>query len=154
MMIKANFTDIDSIKKAVGTEVAVSDWHQVTQEQINIFADATGDHQWIHIDPERAAKESPYGATIAHGFLTLSLIAKFSGECLSNTRTKMAINYGANKVRFPAPVKVNSRIRAKFVLDTMEEIAGGVQVQWVVALEIENQEKPACIAQTLTRWYF
>jgi acyl dehydratase len=153
-MIKANFTDIDSIKKAVGTEVAVSDWHQVTQEQINIFADATGDHQWIHIDPVRAAKESPYGTTIAHGFLTLSLVAKFSGECLRNTTTKMAINYGANKVRFPAPVKVNSRIRAKFVLDTMEEIAGGVQVQWAVTLEIENQEKPACIAQTLTRWYF
>jgi len=153
-MIKANFTDIDSIKKAVGTEVAVSDWHQVTQEQINIFADATGDHQWIHIDPVRAAKESPYGTTIAHGFLTLSLVAKFSGECLRNNTTKMAINYGANKVRFPAPVKVNSRIRAKFVLDTMEEIAGGVQVQWAVTLEIENQEKPACIAQTLTRWYF
>lgn len=153
-MIKAAFTDIESIRKAIGTEVAVSDWHQVTQEQINLFADATGDHQWIHIDPERSAKESPYETTIAHGFLTLSLVAKFSGECLRNSTTKMAINYGANKVRFPSPVKVNSKIRARFTLDSMEEISGGVQVQWIVTIDIEGQEKPACIAQTLTRWYY
>lgn len=153
-MKKAAFTDIESIRSQLGQEVATSDWLKITQDQINLFAKATGDHQWIHIDPVRALKDSPYGSTIAHGFLTLSLIARFSGECLRNGIAKMAINYGLNKVRFPSPVKVNDRVRAHFVLDSMLEIEGGVQIQWGVTIEIEDKDKPACIAQTLTRWYF
>ena len=153
-MTKKIFTDIQSIKNEIGNEVSVSDWYEITQERINAFADATGDHQWIHIDPVRAKEESPFKKTIAHGYFTLSLIAKFSGECIGNNSTKMAINYGTNKVRFPSPVLVGSKIRAHFQLDSMEEIEGGVQVQWVITIEIEDQNKPACVAETLTRWYY
>ena len=153
-MTKKIFSDIQSIKDAIGQEVSVSEWFDITQERINAFADATGDHQWIHIDPIRAKTESPFKKTIAHGYFTLSLIAKFSGECIGNNNTKMAINYGANKVRFASPVTVDSKIRAHFKLDTVEEIEGGVQVQWLITIEIEGQQKPACVAETLTRWYF
>lgn len=153
-MQKKIFTSIESIKECVGQEVAISDWFLIDQDRINLFADATSDHQWIHIDADRAAIESPFKATIAHGYLTLSLIAKFSGEVIKNETAKMAINYGANKVRFPSPVRVKSRIRARFLLKNFEEIEGGVQVQWVVTVDIENQDKPACVAETLTRWYF
>lgn len=153
-MTKKIFTDIQSIKNEIGKEVSVSDWFEITQERINAFADATGDHQWIHIDPVRAKEESPFKKTIAHGYFTLSLIAKFSGECIGNNNTKMAINYGANKVRFPSPVLVGSKIRAHFQLDCLEEIEGGVQVQWIITIEIEGQNKPACVAETLTRWYY
>lgn len=153
-MTKKIFTDIQSIKNEIGKEVSVSDWFEITQERINAFADATGDHQWIHIDPVRAKEESPFKKTIAHGYFTLSLIAKFSGECIGNNNTKMAINYGSNKVRFPSPVLVGSKIRAHFQLDCLEEIEGGVQVQWIITIEIEGQNKPACVAETLTRWYY
>lgn len=153
-MTKKIFSDIQSIKDAIGQEVSVSEWFDITQERINAFADATGDHQWIHIDPIRAKTESPFKKTIAHGYFTLSLIAKFSGECIGNNNTKMAINYGANKVRFVSPVTVDSKIRAHFKLDTVEEIEGGVQVQWLITIEIQGHQKPACVAETLTRWYF
>jgi len=153
-MNKAVFENIDAIRKAVNHEIGVSDWRKITQEQINLFADATGDHQWIHLDQSRANQESPYGTTIAHGFLTLSLIASFFEECVANNFSKMAVNYGLNKVRFPHPVKVNDRVRGKFSLLKVEEFAEGVQLEWEVTIEIENQLKPACIAQTLTRWYF
>ena len=102
----------------------------------------------------RTEKESPFKTTIAHGYLTLSLVAKFSGEVLKNEFAKMAINYGANKVRFPSPVRVNSRIRGRFLLKEVEDIEGGIQAQWTVTVEIENSDKPACVAETLTRWYF
>lgn len=153
-MTKKIFTDIESIRNEIGNVVSISDWFEITQERVNAFADATGDHQWIHIDPVRAKAESPFKKTIAHGYFTLSLIAKFSGECIGNTKTKMAINYGTNKVRFPSPVLVGSRIRAHFLLGSMDEIEGGVQVQWEITIEIEGQPKPACVAETLTRWYY
>lgn len=153
-MLQKIFTSIESVKECVGKEVAISDWFLIDQERINHFAQATSDHQWIHIDTERATIESPFKATIAHGYLTLSLIAKFSGEVVKNEFAKMTINYGANKVRFPSPVRVNSRIRARYFLKSVEEIEGGVQVQWLVTVDIENLEKPACVAETLTRWYY
>ena len=153
-MKKKIFTSVESVKECIGTEVAVSDWFLIDQDRINLFADATSDHQWIHIDQARAEKESPFKTTIAHGYLTLSLVAKFSGEVLKNEFAKMAINYGANKVRFPSPVRVNSRIRGCFLLKEVEDIDGGIQAHWTVTVEIENSDKPACVAETLTRWYF
>ena len=137
----------------LGLEVAVSDWVTITQERINLFADATGDHQWIHIDPERAAKESPFGATIAHGFLTLSLVPYLKGECIEFTGVKMGVNYGTNRVRFMAPVKVNSKLRGRFKLMSVEQIKGGAQMVWECTLEMQGLEKPACIAELVSRAY-
>ena len=137
----------------LGLEVAVSDWVTITQERINLFADATGDHQWIHIDPERAAKESPFGATIAHGFLTLSLVPFLKGECIEFTGVKMGVNYGTNRVRFMAPVKVNSKLRGRFKLMSVEQIKGGAQMVWECTLEMQGSEKPACIAELVSRAY-
>ena len=137
----------------LGLEVAVSDWVTITQERINLFADATGDHQWIHIDPERAAKESPFGATIAHGFLTLSLVPFLKGECIEFTGVKMGVNYGTNRVRFMAPVTVNSKLRGRFKLMSVEQIKGGAQMVWECTLEMQGSEKPACIAELVSRAY-
>ena len=137
----------------LGLEVAVSDWVTITQERINLFADATGDHQWIHINPERAAKESPFGATIAHGFLTLSLVPFLKGECIEFTGVKMGVNYGTNRVRFMAPVKVNSKLRGRFKLMSVEQIKGGAQMVWECTLEMQGLEKPACIAELVSRAY-
>ena len=137
----------------LGLEVAVSDWVTITQERIDLFADATGDHQWIHIDPERAAKESPFGATIAHGFLTLSLVPYLKGECIEFTGVKMGVNYGTNRVRFMAPVKVNSKLRGRFKLMSVEQIKGGAQMVWECTLEMQGLEKPACIAELVSRAY-
>ena len=137
----------------LGLEVAVSDWVTITQERINLFADATGDHQWIHIDPERAAKESPFGATIAHGFLTLSLVPFLKGECIEFTGVKMGVNYGTNRVRFMAPVKVNSKLRGRFKLMSVEQIKGGAQMVWECTLELQGLEKPACVAELVSRAY-
>ena len=137
----------------LGLEVAVSDWVTITQERINLFADATGDHQWIHIDPERAAKESPFGATIAHGFLTLSLVPYLKGECIEFTGVKMGVNYGTNRVRFMAPVKVDSKLRGRFKLMSVEQIKGGAQMVWECTLEMQGLEKPACIAELVSRAY-
>ena len=137
----------------LGLEVAVSDWVTITQERINLFAEATGDHQWIHIDPERAANESPFGTTIAHGFLTLSLVPYLKGECIEFTGVKMGVNYGTNRVRFMAPVKVNSKLRGRFKLMSVEPIKGGVQMVWECTLELEGLEKPACIAELVSRAY-
>jgi acyl dehydratase len=137
----------------IGLEVAVSDWVKITQDRINEFAEATGDHQWIHVDPERAARESPFGSTIAHGFLTLSLVPLLKGECIEFTGVKMGVNYGTNRVRFMAPVKVNSRLRGHFKLASLEEIKGGVQMVWECTLELEGHAKPACVAELVTRAY-
>ncbi len=144
-------------QKHLGTEEGVGQWHTVTQEQINLFADATGDHQFIHVDPEKAAKLSPYKVTIAHGFLTLSLIVHL-GRSIPPVDPKayegvvMGINYGLDRVRFPAPVKVNSRIRARRELLGAElKGPGTIQLKQRVTVEIEGEEKPGCVAETLTR---
>ncbi|TAK85760.1 MAG: MaoC family dehydratase, partial [Aquabacterium sp.] len=145
--------DLAAVKAAVGQEVAVSEWLDIEQSRVGLFADATGDHQWIHVDPQRAAAESPFGGTVAHGFLTLSLLAKFGMDCIRIDGVRMGINYGLNRVRFPAPVRVGSRVRGRFTLTSVEDIAGGVQVQWEATVDIEGQDKPACVAEMLARWY-
>lgn len=146
------------LQKKVGTEEKVGDWIAVDQKRINLFADATDDHQWIHIDADRAKRESPYKETIAHGFLTLSLLPALSREIEGGASpfpgVKLAVNYGLNKVRFPAPVKVNSNIRSRSKLKQVEEVAGGLQLVREVIVEVQDSDKPCCIAETLTRLYF
>ncbi len=142
-----------TISDWLGREVGPSEWVTITQERINQFAEATGDHQWIHIDAERAAKESPFGTTIAHGYLTLSLIPMFKTECMDYGNIKMGVNYGTNRVRFMTPVKVNSRVRGRFKLLEAEPIKGGVQMVWEATVEIEGLAKPACVAEIVARVY-
>ena len=125
---------------------------EITQERVNQFADATGDHQWIHIDPDRAAAESPYGATIAHGYLTLSLTNMFLPGLITVEQISMGINYGVNKIRFPAPVPVGSRIRVGAELSSVEEVTGGVQAVITITVEVEGSPKPACVVESLTRY--
>ncbi|WP_328995946.1 MaoC family dehydratase [Kribbella sp. NBC_01245] len=142
------FTGIDEVAHSVGTQLGETEWLEITQEQVNQFAEATGDHQWIHVDVARAAK-GPYGGTIAHGYLTLSLIARFGEELFSVKGATAKLNYGVNKVRFPAPVPVGARVRASAQISGAQETPAGVQVslQWVI--EIENSPKPACVAETV-----
>ena len=130
------------LKELIGQEVAVSDWTEVTQERVNQFAQATGDLQWIHLDVERSKKESPYGGTIAHGFLTLSLLPMLMAGAISMPDVKMGVNYGLNKVRFPAPVPVGSNLRARMTLVAVEDIPGGAQVTWLVTIEREGGAIP------------
>jgi acyl dehydratase len=145
---------IDELRALTGQEVSTSDWLEVTQERINLFADATGDHQWIHLDVERAKTESPYGTTIAHGFLTLSLLSSLMQSAVEfKMPVKLAINYGLNRVRFVSAVPAGSRIRARVALQSLEEFAGGHQFTWQFTVEIEGAEKPACVAEWLTRSY-
>lgn len=149
-------TEIESIAKLgehLGREVAVSPWLEVTQERINQFAEATEDRQWIHIDPERAGRESPFKETIAHGFLTLSLLSELARLAMTVGGLRMGINYGLNRVRFISPVPAGSRIRGRFALDELEEIKGGVQATWSVTVEREGGNKPCCAAQWLVRYY-
>lgn len=137
----------------VGQEVAVSDWIPITQEQVNLFAEATGDHQWIHVDVEKA-KAGPFGAPIAHGFLTLSLVPRFFESALTINNTRMGVNYGLNKVRFTSPVPVGSRLRAAMTLLACEPIEnGGMQMTWKVSIEREGVAKPVCIAESISRRY-
>jgi len=145
--------DLDDLRQRIGREIAVSDWLTVTQERINLFADATDDHQWIHIDPARAATDSPFGGAIAHGYLVLSLLPRLVAQALALPGDKMTINYGSNRVRFTAPVRAGRRIRARVSLLTMEDVAGGVQLTWKIVVELEGSEKPACIAETILRRY-
>ena len=142
---------IEGIKAMAGKEWGTSDWLEVTQERINQFAEATNDHQWIHVDPEKA-RQGPFGTTIAHGYLTLSLIPGLSGD-LRFEGIRMGINYGLNKVRFPAPVKVGSRIRAVTRNLSVDDVEGGVQVVNQVTIEVEGQDKPGCVAETVARFY-
>jgi acyl dehydratase len=137
----------------IGREVACSDWLVIEQQRIQRFAEATGDTQWIHVDAERARRESPYKSTIAHGYLTLSLIPTLMQSCVRIDGIGMAINYGLDRVRLPAPVRVNQRIRARIVLERIEPVTGGIQVFWSATVEIENADKPACVAQMLVRYY-
>ena len=146
-------TTLAELPALKGSELGTSSWLEVTQEQVNLFADATGDHQWIHVDPERAARESPYGGPIAHGYLTLSLTPRLLPQLLTVTGFSMGVNYGAEKVRFPAPVPVGSRLRAGAVVDDVTEIAGGVQLRITVTFEVGGATKPACVATVLLRYY-
>ena len=148
------FTRIEDAKARLGEEVGISDWMLIDQRRVDAFAEVTGDRQWIHIDVERARRESPFGATIAHGYLTLSLLAKFAQECIRIEGIKLAVNYGLNRVRFASPVIVGSRLRARFVLGEVSDIPGGAQLVWQALIEIEGGDKPACAAEMVTRWYF
>ena len=145
-------TGLDELKQAEGQELGTSDWHEVTQQDIDQFADVTGDHQWIHVDPERA-KETPFGGTIAHGYYTLSLAPRFSAQILSLEGFAFAVNYGLNKVRFPAPLPVGSRVRMHAKLKGLEAIPGGAQMTVEVTFEREGGDKPVCVAETLARVY-
>lgn len=144
---------MEELRQKIGQEIAVGDWQAVSQEQINLFAEATGDFQWIHLDQARAATESPYGTTIAHGFLTLSLIPRLMAETIKLPAAKMSVNYGLNRVRFAAPVPAGKRVRARVTLLGVEAVSGGDQINWKVLIEVEGSEKPACIAETLARRY-
>jgi len=147
------FDSFEALEAAVGTEVAVTDWMTITQERVNRFADATDDHQWIHLDAQRAA-QGPFGSTIAHGFLTLSLLPRLLGEAVHVAPACMSINYGTNRVRFTAPVRVGSRVRARLQLQALERIEPkGVHVCWHTIIEIEGESKPACVAELLVRYY-
>ncbi len=147
-------TSVEELKSLIGQEVAVSDWVAISQERVNMFADATGDHQWIHIDVERSRKESPYGGTIAHGFLTLSLLPMLMESAVSMPMSKMGVNYGLNKVRFPAPVPVGSKVRARMTLQGVEDIENGAQIIWKVTVEREGGDKPVCIAESISLRYW
>jgi acyl dehydratase len=142
------FNGIDELKQAVGEHLGHSDWHTVTQEKVDLFADATGDHQWIHVDPERA-KAGPFGGTIAHGYLTLSLLPMLNQQIYRIDGLTMGINYGTNKVRFPAPVPVGSRVRAGTELLEVNPNAQGAQAVVRTTIEVEGGEKPACVAESV-----
>jgi acyl dehydratase len=145
-------TGLDELQASEGEVLGTSDWHAVTQEAIDRFADVTGDHQWIHVDVERAT-DTPFGGTIAHGYYTLSLAPMFTEQVLSLEGFAFAINYGLDKVRFPAPVPVGSRVRATVALAELREIPGGAQMTLELTFEVEGGEKPACVARTLARVY-
>ena len=147
------FQTLAEVAALVGQDVAQSDWITITQEQVNLFAEATGDHQWIHVDVERA-KAGPFGAPIAHGFLTLSLLPRFFESALHIAQTRMGVNYGLNKVRFTSPVPVGSRLRAHMKLLACDPIENnGMQMTWQVAVEREGVAKPVCIAESIARSY-
>ena len=147
------FSTLAELRECVGSEIAVSDWVRITQQRIDLFAQATGDHQWIHVDPERAAR-GPFGTTIAHGYLTLSLIPEFFASSIELRGVRMSVNYGLNRVRFTAPVPVDSELRARFRLESVEDLAdGGMQTTWQAVIERKGSERPVCIAETIARRY-
>ena len=147
------FQTLSELAACIGQEVAVSDWITITQQQVNLFAEATGDHQWIHVDPEKAAA-GPFGGTIAHGFLTLSLLPRFFESSFEIIGSRMGVNYGLNKVRFMAPVPVGSRLRARMKLLAAEAIEqAGWQMTWQITVEREGATKPVCVAESLVRRY-
>jgi len=145
--------ELKEVKSLVGQELGVSDWHLVTQQEINAFADATHDHQWIHIDVERAKKESPFGGPVAHGYYTLSLAPYLMSQIWSMQGIKMGVNYGLNRLRFPAPVLVGKRVRARATLNNVEDVPGGIQVTVGIAFEAEGSDKPVCVAEGVYRYY-
>jgi acyl dehydratase len=145
-------TGIDELKAKVGEELGVSEWHEVTQEEIDAFADATGDHQWIHVDPDRAA-QSPFGSTIAHGLYTLGLGPRFTYEAYAVEGFAFGVNYGYDRVRFPAPLPVDSRVRMRATLDSVDDVSGGIQMKVTQTFEREGGEKPVCVAEQLVRLY-
>jgi len=145
--------DVRTLRDRIGQEIAVGDWFEIAQARINQFADATGDAQWIHVDEARAAAESPFKATIAHGFLTLSLMSTFIRDAIRFTGLRLAINYGLNRVRFVSPVPAGSRVRARITAGAFEEVSGGYQVVWNVTVEREGADKPCCVAEWIVRYY-
>jgi acyl dehydratase len=147
------FSGVDELRAAAGSQVGVSDWVTVDQTQVDMFAEATGDHQWIHVDEARA-KDGPFGTTIAHGFLTLSLLPLFIAQVYRVDGGKMGINYGLNRVRFTSPLPVGSKVRAKVELSDVSDVTGGVQVTTKVTVEIAGSERPVLVAEWLTRQYF
>ena len=153
-MAARTFT-LEEIEALKGQEIGVSDWHLVTQEEINKFADATHDHQWIHVDPERAKKESPFGGPIAHGYYTLSLAPHLMDQIVAVKGVRMGVNYGLNKLRYPGPVRIGKRVRLKASLVDVEAIANGAGAQATIGLsfEVEGESKPACVAEALFRYY-
>ena len=146
-------TTLSELPALKGSELGTSDWIEVTQDRVNLFADATDDHQWIHVDVERAEAESPFGGPIGHGYLTLSLLIPMWSQVLTVTDSRMAVNYGLNKVRFPAPVPVGSKVRLTATLADVEEIKGGYQLTVSAVIERENGDKPVCIAEPVLRFY-
>jgi acyl dehydratase len=146
-------TGLDEVRSHVGQELGVSRWHEVTQGDVNRFADVTGDHQWIHVDVERA-KQTPFGGTIAHGYFTLSLASMFSDELFSLEGFAFGINYGLNRVRFPAPMPVGERVRMRARLVSVDEIPAGAQIVLELTFEREGGEKPVCVAESLARWVY
>jgi acyl dehydratase len=145
---------LQSLHDLVGRELPLTEWLTMTQERIHQFAEATEDRQWIHLDQERARKESPYGATIAHGFLTLSLISFFMKDAIHiRSGVRLAVNYGSNRVRFPSPVRVNARIRARFTLLSLKDLPDALEAVFSAVIESEGTEKPCCVAETIVRYY-
>ena len=145
---------VEELRSLMGQEVGASEWVEITQERINAFADATEDHQWIHIDTERVKTDSPFKTTIAHGFLTLSLLPHLASEAVTvRGDFKMGINYGLNRLRFVSPVTVGSRVRARFTLQAVEDVAGGIQITWSVTVDAEGAQKPSLVAEWLVRYY-
>ena len=142
---------VDELRALVGEQLGTSDWMEITQERVNTFAEATGDHQWIHVDPERA-KDGPFGRTIAHGYLTMSLGPVLLPQVVTITGFSMALNYGLNKLRFPSPVPVGSKLRLSAELADVEDVTGGVQITVRLTFEVEGSDKPACVAEALYRY--
>jgi acyl dehydratase len=152
-MAQTTVDGVEAVRALVGQHLGYSDWVTITQDRVNLFADATGDHQWIHVDPQRAAKESPFGGPVAHGYLTLSLLPMLLPQIIETTGFRMSVNYGTEKVRFPAPVPVGSRVRAGATLDSATPFDGGVQLAMTVTVEVEGASKPSMVATTLSRRY-
>jgi acyl dehydratase len=151
-MAQTVFASLDEVREAVGATLGTTDWFDVSQEMVNTFADATGDHQWIHVDVERATKESPFGGPIAHGYLTLSLTNLVLPQVLEVGGVSLGVNYGTSKVRFPAPVPVGSRVRGTAELIACDDVPGGVQTTIRITMELEGGDKPACVVESLSRW--
>ncbi|MBX7257069.1 MAG: MaoC family dehydratase [Candidatus Hydrogenedentes bacterium] len=152
--MSATIIPLSELKDWAGRELGVSDWHDITQQDVNTFADVTHDHQWIHVDVERAKRESPFGGPIAHGYFTLSLIPHLTASIWDVSGTSAALNYGLNKLRFPAPVLIGTRIRARAVLDSVDGLpGGGAQTQVTITIESEGGSKPVCVAEALFRYY-
>jgi acyl dehydratase len=152
-MAETTVSGVEGVQGLVGQHLGHSEWVTITQEQVNQFADATGDHQWIHVDPERAKKDSPFGGPIAHGYLTLSLLPMLMPQIVEITGFRMGVNYGTEKVRFPSPVPVGSRVRAGATLDSVTPFDGGITMVVTVTVEIEGGTKPAMVATTVARRY-
>lgn len=146
---------LDDLRQRIGQEIGVSEWRVITQEQIDRFAEITGDHQWIHIDQERAARESPYGTTIAHGFLTVALLSQLINEAIViDGDYKLRVNYGFNRLRFTGAVPSGARIRGRFTLQSIKDVENGVEITWLSTVEVEGREKPALVAEWLGRTYY
>jgi acyl dehydratase len=146
------FESLDEVRAAVGRHLGWSDWLTIDQARVDLFAEATGDHQWIHVDPERAARESPFGGPIAHGYLTLALSNLFLPQIVEVRGVSAGVNYGTGRVRFPAPVPVGSRVRAGAELTAVDEVPGGVQTTMTITVEVDGAAKPACVIESLSRW--